>query len=267
MRQMPLVYKFVLCFLLALPASNAAIVLSCSCASAADEVRVPILLYHNIMEDYDPAEKILHCSPADFETHMRALQDAGYTTIDFAQYRDYVQKGTPLPPKPVIVTFDDGYLSNYEYAYPTLKKLGMKGTIFVITGRMGVSDTAYPHFTWEQAREMEQSGVIDIESHTDTHPHLEDVDAATLALEIRRSYYLLATKLNKTPVAMAYPYGLRQQEAAEAAAAAGFSVQCLVGDRGVNTRPDGLSGLKRLSVSGGMTGTQLLQMIADNMDC
>lgn len=231
----------------------------------AAEVKLPILLYHNLAEEYDPSLAVLHCPPAQFEEHMKALKAAGYHTITFAEYADYVENGTALPDKPIIVSFDDGYTSNYQYAYPTLKKLGMKATIFAITGRMGVSDTIYPHFTWEQAREMEQSGVIDIESHTDFHREMVKLTPAETALEVRRSYYMLANELNKTPVAMAYPYGLPNEYSAQIAREAGFRVQCIVTDTGVNKKSDGLTGLHRLSVSGGMSGADVLAMIDQNM--
>ncbi len=226
---------------------------------------VPILLYHNIAESYDPAMRVLHCTPAEFEEHMTALQTDGYTTITFQQYYDYVTNGAPLPPKPIIVCFDDGYTSNYTYAFPILKRLGMQATIFAITGRMGATDTDYPHFTWEQAREMEESGVIDIESHTNLHLNLEELDVSTAVYELRISYYMLAQELGKTPLVLAYPYGLRSAETAQLATEAGFAVQCLVGDSGVNRKEDGLTALRRLSVSGGMRGQDVLDMIADNM--
>ena len=69
----------------------------------------------------------------------------------------------PLPDKPILITFDDGYASNYMYAYPILKKLGMQATIFVITDRRGKTLSVNPHFSWNQAREMQDSGVIDIQ--------------------------------------------------------------------------------------------------------
>lgn len=91
-----------------------------------------------------------------------------------------MEKGEALPEKPVVITFDDGYQSNYEYAYPILKKYGMKATIFVIGSSVGkdeYKDTGLPmlpHFGVSEAREMENSGLISIQSHTyDLHQNGE----------------------------------------------------------------------------------------------
>lgn len=92
-------------------------------------VQVPILLYHHISEDTLTQEQ--------FQTEMQLLKDGGYHTVSFDQIFDFVEKGTPLPEKPVCLTFDDGYLSNYEIAYPLLKEYGMKATFFAIGATVG----------------------------------------------------------------------------------------------------------------------------------
>ncbi len=136
---------------------------------------LPILLYHNLSDKDDPWA----ISPEAFEAHMKALHAAGYTSVGFGDVFDYVWRGKPLPEKPVCITFDDGYLSNYTEAYPTLKQYHFKATMFVIGATVGQTqhykDTEFPitpHFGWEHARKMTASGLIDIESHTfDMHQH------------------------------------------------------------------------------------------------
>ena len=132
--------------------------------------QVPVFLYHQI----DPqAEGDISITPEHFEAQIAALAEAGYTAVLPEDLQAYVNQGKALPEKPILITFDDGYLSNYEYAWPILEKYGMKATIFVIGSTVGntehYKDTNYPitpHFTWEQAREMVDSGVISIQSHT-----------------------------------------------------------------------------------------------------
>ena len=132
--------------------------------------QVPVFLYHQI----DPqAEGDISITPEHFEAQIAALAEAGYTAVLPEDLQAYVNQGKALPEKPILITFDDGYLSNYEYAWPILEKYGMKATIFVIGSTVGntehYKDTDYPitpHFTWEQAREMVDSGVISIQSHT-----------------------------------------------------------------------------------------------------
>lgn len=107
---------------------------------------------------------------ADFE--MAALWDAGYNTVSFDQLLDYVNDGAALPDNPVVITMDDGYLSNYELAFPILAYYEMKATIFVIgvsVGKTFYKDTDFemiPHFSYEQAQEMVDSGLVSIQSHT-----------------------------------------------------------------------------------------------------
>ena len=147
---------------------------------SAISTRVPILMYHHLAEDVTNDEMV---SPEQFEAQIRALTEAGYAGISFDELQAYVLRGEPLPKKPVVITFDDGYLSNYTLAYPILQKYGMKATIFSIGvsfGKDHYKDTDYamtPHFGADEAREMVDSGLISIQSHTyDMHqwPPFED---------------------------------------------------------------------------------------------
>ena len=136
-----------------------------------DEIstQVPILMYHHLSEDVTNSEMV---SPEQFEAQIRALAEAGYTGISFDELQAYVLRGEPLPEKPVVITFDDGYRSNYTLAYPILQKYGMKATIFAIGVSFGTDhykDTDYaitPHFGAAEAAEMTASGLISIQSHT-----------------------------------------------------------------------------------------------------
>ena len=146
--------------------------------------QVPILMYHHLSEDVTNSEMV---SPEQFEAQIRALSEAGYSGVLFDELQGYVLRGEPLPEKPVVITFDDGYLSNYTLAYPILQKYNMKATIFAIGvsfGKDHYKDTDYamtPHFGAAEAKEMTDSGLISIQSHTyDMHqwPPYEDGSAA-----------------------------------------------------------------------------------------
>ena len=96
---------------------------------------------------------------------------------------DAWENGTPLPEKPVILTFDDGYVDNYKNAYPILEKYNLKGTIFLISDFVGT----YPNYmTWAQVDEMQQSGLIDFESHTLSHPELDKIPSDQVQHQRRR---------------------------------------------------------------------------------
>lgn len=187
--------------------------------------QVPILMYHNLAQEGSGSDTI---SVQRFEEHLAALQDAGYTTITFQDLLAYVEQGTELPEKPVLLTFDDGYESNYTLAYPLLQQYQMKATIFVIGVSMGkdtYKDTGQamiPHFTQEQAAEMEASGLVTIESHgydmhevqgRDPEPirvgilPREDESEWDYAAFLQEDCQAMTDLLGKTPGVLAYPYG------------------------------------------------------------
>ena len=131
---------------------------------------VPVLMYHHIDQEGNDSTAM---TPALFEAQIAALAQAGYTAVFPDDLAAYVNQGKALPDKPIVITFDDGYLSNYEYAWPILEKYGMVATIFMVGATTGntehYKDTAYPitpHFSYEQGAEMVASGVISLQSHT-----------------------------------------------------------------------------------------------------
>lgn len=144
---------------------------------------VPVLMWHNLAEESSGDMTI---SVDTFRAQIEALHEAGFKTVSLQQLYDYVHFGTELPEKPIVLTFDDGYLSNYEYAYPILQEYDMQATIFAIgvsVGKDTYKDTDHamtPHFGADEAREMVDSGLISVQSHTfDMHqwPPFEDGDA------------------------------------------------------------------------------------------
>lgn len=122
-------------------------------------VQVPILMYHDVSYLGYGYSK----TPEIFRTQMEELKKAGFNTIFFSQLVDYVEYGTALPEKPVIVTLDDGYMTNYTYVLPILKELGMKAEISVIGNAMIYAEWG---MDWEQVREMCQSGLVRFQAHT-----------------------------------------------------------------------------------------------------
>ena len=133
------------------------------------DAQVPILMYHNLAQEADGDMTI---SVETFEAQIRTLAEQGYTAVTFDDLQAYVYEGAPLPEKPVVITFDDGYLSNYELAWPILERYGMKATIFAIGVSVGkdiykdTDNAMTPHFSYAQAAEMVASGTISVQSHT-----------------------------------------------------------------------------------------------------
>lgn len=173
-----------------------------------NEVNIPILMYHHITPDANIVRSDMTITPERFEEHIVDLFAMGYTPVFLEELISFVESGEKLPEKPICITFDDGYLSNYEYAFPILKKYNTKANIAVIGATIGATeykDTKYkmiPHFTKEQAKEMEESGLISIISHTyDMHQaeHLESGDkirvtAMKLKNETEEEYKIALTE-------------------------------------------------------------------------
>ena len=106
--------------------------------------------------------------------------------------------------KPVILTFDDGYNDNYSELFPLLQKYETKATVFVITNNLSYN----PNFmTWEQAKEMADSGLVDIQSHTVTHPHLNAISREQQIDELQGSYEAILEHIGRPPTVLCYPYG------------------------------------------------------------
>lgn len=159
---------------------------------------VPTLMYHAVGDDlWGFAE--LFVSPAELEAQLQYLTENGYTTIHFSDLQavDQIEK-------PVLLTFDDGYLDNYTELYPLLQKYNCKATVFVITDMIGVHEK---YMTWEQAREMADSGLVSIQSHTASHPFLDALTREEQAEELRRSYDAIFEHLDREPYVLCYPTG------------------------------------------------------------
>lgn len=168
---------------------------------------IPVLNYHQVeAKDGNP----LTLRPEQFEAQMDYLDAEGYTPVTIDEMMDAYEHGAPLPKKPVVITFDDGYDDNYTYAYPILKKHGFKATIFLI---YDFTDTYPGYLTWDQIDEMKASGLIRFESHTMTHANLSKLTSADeLRHEISDSRRLLSEKLGDDVRYIAYPGGVVNEQ-------------------------------------------------------
>ncbi len=147
-------------------------------------LRVPILMYHYISDPPSGADRFrldLSVRPSMFEAHLQYLRQAGYETVSLSDLIFYLTQGQPLPPQPIVLTFDDGYRDAYEEAFPKLQRYGFRGTFFVLTGRADEGDPRY--LSWEQIRQMSEAG-MDIQLHGREHIPLSGRDEAFLFYHI-----------------------------------------------------------------------------------
>jgi hypothetical protein len=145
-------------------------------------------MYHSISDNSQWLWGHLSCPVKVFEDHARTLAECGFTTISLDDLYRHTQHGAALPENPVVLTFDDGYLDNWVYAFPILKRYGLQGTIFVnpefidpsdklrrnlddvTAGTIRMFDLNSTGFlSWAEMRAMEAAGVMDIQSHAMTH--------------------------------------------------------------------------------------------------
>lgn len=178
---------------------------------------VPILTYHRV-NDVDENSLTLHVD--QFDAQMKYLVDDGYTVISPDELLDAWEGNGTLPAKPVIITFDDGSVDNYKNVFPIMKKYNLKATFFVITDNVNL----YPNYmTWDQAREMQSSGLIDIESHTlSNRSFLKIYSRDKLWDQIYGSKQAIEWYLKKPVKFIAFPEGKYTFEAEEICKEVGY---------------------------------------------
>ncbi len=168
---------------------------------------VPILMYHYLSVPPDDADAIrqdLSVTPAQFEAHLAYLRQSGYETISMQELSYALSQQMPLPPKPIIITFDDGYRDNYDNAFPLLRKYGYTATFFVFTQPIDANNANY--LTWEMIIEMHRAG-MEFGSHSYRHSDLQDKDVDFLVYEILGSKEAIEERIKEPVRFFSYPAG------------------------------------------------------------
>lgn len=185
--------------------------------------QVPILVYHSFGGAPAKKENNLQThyriTAEKFENQMKYLSDNGYHPISFAAYADSLKNNTKLPDKAVVLSFDDGWKTQYKYAVPILEKYKFTATFFIITDYIDHNYKAY--MNWNDLKDLVKNN-FDIESHTKTHPMLTRLDAKHLADELAGSKKKLEDKLGIEVTALAYPNYMQNKTAQDAVKKAGY---------------------------------------------
>lgn len=223
---------------------------------------VPVLMYHHVC----PHPGTVTVSPETFEAQMVYLARAGYQALSADALLEFIEGRRPLSGREVLISFDDGYLDNYVYAYPILQRYGLKATIFAITSRIG-EGPARAHagtgsslpptpdhrackaalaagrvdeamLRWSEIEAMEAGGV-EVHSHTHSHQRWDRLyaDAAqrldAVTADLASSREMLTRHLGKDSRHLCWPWGYFEPSYQEAATQLGFRAQYTV-ERGVN---------------------------------
>ncbi len=205
------------------------------------QIKLPIIMYHGLMEKEDRQNEYM-IDPEFFEQDLEYLSDNGYNTIFLSELTDYFEKGTPLPENPVIITFDDGYLNNYAYAYPILKKYKAKAVISPIG--LSADDAENEEYrsplwsqcTWQQLKEMSDSGLVEIQNHTyNLHKLTGNSRGAAaksgesyeeykkrLSIDLMTANDRIEKETGTRPCTFVYPFGAKSEYTEEIVRSLGF---------------------------------------------
>ncbi len=171
------------------------------------QMRVPVLMYHYISippPDADAVRLDLSVTPQAFDEQMAFLVSNGYHTVRVSDVVDHLLHGAPLPEKPIVLTFDDGYADNYKAAFPILEKYGMTATFYVIA--KFTEDQRPGYATWDQLREMANAG-MEIGSHSIDHLDLRGQSIAFQTNQIAGSKQIIESRLGSAIKTFSYPSG------------------------------------------------------------
>ena len=188
--------------------------------------RVPVIMYHDIL----PEKKVFFdVTPEEFEQRLQLIQQRGLTPISMDQLVTHLRTGLPLPKKPILLTFDDGYSGHYDYVYPLLKKYNYPALFAIYTAKVG-KHLGRSSLTWEQLREMAKDPLITISSHSVSHKVMERLTPDELAIETQESKRILESELGVPIRYFTYPEGKFDAQAVEAVKQAGYAAALTMDD-------------------------------------
>ncbi|EQB89132.1 peptidoglycan/xylan/chitin deacetylase (PgdA/CDA1 family) [Clostridium punense] len=220
-----------------------------------EENFIPVLMYHSI--NYEAGNE-LRVPKERFEEHVKWLKDNGFYTLSMKEFYEAITTGKRVPEKSILLTFDDGYKDNYTNGFPIMKKYKAKGTIFVITGTIDVSES---YINSEEIKEL-SSNDIDIESHTVNHVELNGLNYEQQLKELKDSKEKIDRLLNKNTIAICYPVGKLNEDTIKAAEVAGYKVGFTT-KSGYSNISQGLYKLKRVRINASTTVEQLQNILSD----
>jgi peptidoglycan/xylan/chitin deacetylase (PgdA/CDA1 family) len=216
---------------------------------------VPIVMYHHVgllPPNPDAIRRDLTVSPELFERTLEQLQEKGIGTVTMAELFDHFTGGPALPQRCAILTFDDGYDDNYEFAFQMLKQRGMVGTFFISTDF--VERPGY--LTWDQIKEMADAG-MEIAAHSANHPDFRKLGPAELRRQLVEPKAQLEEATGKPVRFMAYPAGMYNPAVMAATRAAGYEAAVTV-LHGTRHTPSLAFELRRVRARGADTAGEIV---------
>lgn len=188
------------------------------------DIKIPILIYHNFRTPIPYKEDTykLFSSQENFDENVKTLLDAGYTFITLEDLYQYNKGQIGLPEKVIIITIDDGQVGCYTDAFPVLKKYQVPATIFIVNQLVGTED----YFSWEQAKEMYDTGLVKIHCHGYHHSEYSSVGKEKLVSDYTKSHQEIEEHMGEEiQKIMAYPAGKSSESTIKWLKEIGFEIQ------------------------------------------
>ncbi len=213
--------------------------------------RIIILTYHRV----DSKKSFPGVSIEEFKRQIEFIR-RNFEIVSLREVCDYFEGKISLRSTVVAITFDDGYRDNYLYAYPILKRFGIKATIFLPTDFIGTDrrfwwiedNGARLCLSWEEAIELSKDG-IEFGSHTKDHSDLTSLSDDEIRLQVEESKRIIENKLGKSVFSFCYPYGHFDNRARQVVVNTGFRLAC-TSRRGTNNSSEDPFLLKRIATGG-----------------
>lgn len=203
---------------------------------AADTVNIPILCYHNL----STITGSMNMNPQKFEAQLKWIKENGYTVIPLKEAVEYLQGKRPtLPAKPVVITADDGWQSVYTYMLPVVRKYNIPVTLFIYPLTISQGKHA---LTWDQLKELQHTGLFDIQGHTYWHPNFKQEKKRLspsdyekfVKVQLVKSKKILEDKLGIKVTLLAWPFGIYDNYLEQEAAKAGYVMAFSIDDSSAN---------------------------------
>ncbi|MCI1966469.1 MAG: polysaccharide deacetylase family protein [Oscillospiraceae bacterium] len=244
-------------------------------------VPLPILMYHSVLRE-SRLQGAYVVSPQTLESDFVWLKENGYHTVVVRDLLDYVNGRAPLPEKPVMVTFDDGFYNNYYYAYPIAEKYHAKIIISPVgfyTDQYTNGDADHPNYsylTWGEIEEMSRSGVVEIQNHSyQMHStkgrygskkrkrESKSAYQAALSLDLSKMQAAVLEHTGQAPTSFVYPFGAVSKESVPVLREVGFqsSMNCMEKINFITHDPECLFGLGRYLRPAGLSSDAYFQKI------
>jgi len=228
-------------------------------AAVPEAIEVPIIMYHKVTKDRGQLGKFA-ITPEEFEQDLRFLEDSEFSPVTMSDLIRFVHEDGDLPPRPVVLSFDDGYFGDYHYVFPLVQQYDTP-VVSSIIGKVtdeyteeGRLDIIYPHLTWPQIVEMTENGLVEIQNHSyDLHRSNRGVSGAMrrrgeenaayvtrLSEDLMRLQTRAEEMLGLVPTTFTYPFGAKSDGTDGVLKELGFQASFMTeGKRNVITRGDG----------------------------